>query len=210
MYTVSLDVETSVSEEADLRRLFGTDRIYLVAGASVSMIGEITLGPEVTFAGACRIAGPVLIDKNSSLTDVRLGRDSVVRQSSILTGVEAGERNLFGPFCFIRDGCAVGDACILGAHVEAARSRFANGVKISHRAFVGDADIGPDTIIGAGVVFCNWDGARRQPATVGSNATIGSGSLLVAPILIGDGAIIAAGSTVTKNVPAGEKLIQKR
>ena len=113
-----------------------------------------------------------------------------MRAYSILTGVIAGGGNLFGPFCFVRDDCVVGNDCILGAHVETTRSQFGNQVEISHRAFVGDAIIGDNVIIGAGVVFCNFDGQERQPTRVGSGVTIGSGSLLVPPVTIGDGVLI--------------------
>lgn len=210
MYKATFEVEARITDEAMLRDRFGTDRIYLTPGGAVSLSGEITLGPDVTFSGECRIAGPVRIEQGSTLTRVRTGAGTVIRPYSILVDLEAGDDNLFGPFCFIRDDCVVGDACILGAHVEAARSRFGDGVKISHRAFVGDAVIGPNAIIGAGVVFCNWDGERRQAATVGGGVTVGSGSLLVSPVAIGDGATIAAGSTVTRDVAPGARLIQKR
>jgi bifunctional UDP-N-acetylglucosamine pyrophosphorylase/glucosamine-1-phosphate N-acetyltransferase len=210
MFTTNFDAETRISDEKVLRSFFGTDSIDLAPGAVVTFTGEIALGPDVTLSGDCRIAGPTRIEKGSVLTGVRIGAGTIVRPYSILSDLEAGERNLFGPFCFIRDNCLVGDACILGAHVEAARSCFEDGVKISHRAFVGDAKVGADTIIGAGVVFCNWDGEGRQVTTVGAGVTVGSGSLLVSPLLIGDGAIIGAGSTVTKDVAADARLIQKR
>ena len=83
-------------------------------------------------------------------------------------------------------------------------------MKISHHAFVGDANIGERTIIGAGVVFCNYDGSKRQSTWVGSGVTLGSGVLLVAPLSIGDNSLIAAGSTVTKDVQGGSKIIQRR
>ncbi|HYG26982.1 MAG TPA: DapH/DapD/GlmU-related protein [Caulobacteraceae bacterium] len=210
MFTATFEVETRVQDEAQLRSLFGTDRVDLNPGAVVTFTGEIVLGPGVTFSGDCRVAGLARIEKGSALTAVHIGAGTVVRPYSILCDLEAGEGNLFGPFCFIRDNCVVGDRCILGAHVETARSRFGDGVKISHRAFVGDAEVGADTIIGAGVVFCNWDGQGRRTTNVGAGVTIGSGSLLVSPVLIGDGAIIAAGSTVTKDVSPGVRLIQKR
>ena len=210
MFTTTFEVATWVSDEAALRARFGTDRLHLTPGATVLFTGEITLGPEVALSGDCRIAGPARIENGSVLTDVSIGTGTVVRPYSILSDLEAGERNLFGPFCFIRDNCVVGDACILGAHVEAARSRFGDGVKISHRAFVGDATVDAHTIIGAGVVFCNWDGEGRRVTAVGAGVTVGSGSLLVAPVLIGDGATIGAGSMVTRDVPEGSRLIQKR
>lgn len=210
MFTTRFEVATRISDEAGLRARFGTDRLHLTPGSTVLFTGEVTLGTDVTLAGDCRVAGPARIENGSVLTDVSIGAGTVVRHYSILSNLEAGERNLFGPFCFIRDDCVVGDACILGAHVETARSRFGDGVKISHRAFVGDATVGKDTIIGAGVVFCNWDGEGRQVTAVGAGVTVGSGSLLVSPVAIGDGAVIGAGSTVTRDVLAGARLIQKR
>lgn len=210
MFTARFEVATKVSEQSTLCALFGTDRVYLAPGSTVTFTGEIALGPEVSLSGDCRMVGPARIECGSVLTDVSVGSGTTVRPYSILSGLEAGQQNLFGPFCFIRDSCRVGDGCILGAHVETARSCFGDGVKISHRAFVGDAMVGADTIIGAGVVFCNWDGSGRQATTVGTGVVIGSGSLLVAPVIIGDRATVGAGSTVTKDVPAGARLIQKR
>lgn len=210
MFTARFDRPARIDAEASLREAFGCERLYLVAGGSVTFSGVIALGPDVSFAGECHVADATRIDNGAILTDVRLGRGNAVRAYSVMSAVRAGDRNLFGPFCFIRDNCVVGDECILGAHVEAARSRFGSGTKISHRAFVGDAEIGENTIIGAGVVFCNYDGQGRQKTAVGAGVTVGSGSLLVPPLTIGAGAIVAAGSTVTKDLPAGSKLIQKR
>jgi bifunctional UDP-N-acetylglucosamine pyrophosphorylase / glucosamine-1-phosphate N-acetyltransferase len=210
MFSARFDDPRVFTDEAELQAAFACDRISLAAGARLELSGTILLARDIVFAGHVIIADGCSIDSGSILTNVRLGTGNRVRPYSILTDVDAGAGNLFGPFCFIRDGCSVGDDCILGAHVEAARSRFGSGVKISHRAFVGDAAVGAGVIIGAGVVFCNWDGQGRQPTAVGDGAVIGSGSLLVPPLDIGAGATIAAGSTVTKNVPAHSKLIQKR
>jgi bifunctional UDP-N-acetylglucosamine pyrophosphorylase/glucosamine-1-phosphate N-acetyltransferase len=104
----------------------------------------------------------------------------------------------------------VADDCILGAHVEAARSVFGSGVKISHRAFVGDSTIGDLTVIGAGVVFCNFDGRQRQSTLIGARVTLGSGVLVIPPVSVGNDAIVGAGSVVNKDVPPGVKVIQKR
>jgi bifunctional UDP-N-acetylglucosamine pyrophosphorylase/glucosamine-1-phosphate N-acetyltransferase len=162
------------------------------------------------FAGDIVLGTGSSIGNGSQLTDVTLGTDNHVRPYTILVGLVAGDRNLLGPFAFLRDGCIIVDDCILGAHVEATRSQFASGVKISHRAFIGDAEIGNGTIIGAGVVFCNYDGEMRQSTQVGEGATLGSGTLVVPPLTIGDGAMIAAGSTITRDVDAGARIIQKR
>lgn len=210
MFTRNFDEPCCIASESSLRSFFGTDRLSLAAGSQVSFEGKINLGQDVSFAGACSVGEGTSIGAGSILTNVRLGAGNCVRPYSILSDLEAGERNLFGPFCFIRDACVVADDCILGAHMEATRSSFESGVKISHRAFVGDAEIGQGVIIGAGVVFCNWDGHGRQSTQIGSDAVIGSGTLLVPPLVVGHGSIIAAGSTVTKNVPAHAKIIQKR
>jgi bifunctional UDP-N-acetylglucosamine pyrophosphorylase/glucosamine-1-phosphate N-acetyltransferase len=210
MFKVTFEAATRIDSQTELQSRFGSDRLYLAAGSSVTFEGEITLGPDIMLSGECHFSGPTRIDNGSVLTSVRLGRANVVRSYSIVSDMTAGDRNLFGPFCFIRDNCRVGDDCILGAHVETTRSTFGTGVKISHRAFVGDARIGEHTIIGAGVVFCNFDGKGRQPTTVGAHVTVGSGSLLVPPLTIGDDCTIAAGSTVTKDVAAATKVIQKR
>jgi bifunctional UDP-N-acetylglucosamine pyrophosphorylase/glucosamine-1-phosphate N-acetyltransferase len=200
-----------VHDRAMLGDLFQSDDIYLGAGASLKLRGKITLAPNVIFTGACTLDGPVSIEAGSQLTDVELGPDTRVRAYSILSALKAGNRNLFGPFCFVRDGCEVGDDVILGAHVEAARSRFASGVKVSHRAFIGDAEVGQGTILGAGTVFCNYIGeGGRQHIRIGAKVTVGSGTMLVAPLSIGDGAIIGAGSVITKDVPADARFIQKR
>lgn len=178
--------------------------------SSVTFTGKITLGPEVKFSGRCHFQGETRIDSGSQLTNVNFGSGNIVRPYSILTDVAVGHDNVLGPFCFIRDNCTIENNCILGAHVEATRSKFGGGIKISHRAFVGDAEIGAQTIIGAGVVFCNFDGRGRQLTTIGNCVTVGSGCLLIPPLSIGDNVIIAAGSTVTKNVATGTKVIQKR
>lgn len=199
-----------IDDETQLRKLFGTDRLSLETSASVVFEGAITLGSEIVFSGDCRLGGGTSVENGCILTNVDLGSENKVRPYSILSNVKAGSRNLFGPFCFIRDECTVSDDCILGTHVEIARSVFASGVKISHHAFVGDADVGERTIIGAGAVFCNYDGSKRQATWVGSDVILGSGVLLVAPLSIGNDALIAAGSTITKDVLSGSKIIQRR
>jgi bifunctional UDP-N-acetylglucosamine pyrophosphorylase/glucosamine-1-phosphate N-acetyltransferase len=210
VFKVSFDEPVQITEEAELRRIFGSDRLYLGPGSRVNFDGEITLAPDVALYGENHVKGPARVDNGAVLTNVTLGRDNVVRAYSVMLDLQAGDGNLFGPFCFVRDNCVVADHCIIGSHVEATRSRFASGVKVSHRAFIGDAEVGADTIIGAGVVFCNFDGSRRQPTTVGANVTVGSGCLLIPPVVLGDGSLIAAGSTVTKDIAPGAKVIQKR
>ncbi len=196
MYTAYFEEPTTFSRatQAKLREKFATDSLFLGPDAWVTFHGGVQVWPGIVFQGTNRF-----------------GPDTVIRSFTDINGLNAGSNNVFGPHAFIREGCTVGDNCILGAHVETTRSRFGNGVKISHRAFIGDATLGDGVIIGAGVVFCNYDdGQGRLPTTVGARASIGSGTLILAPLSIGEGAVIAAGSVVTKDVPAGAKIIQKR
>ena len=211
MFSVSFSEPVTIGSQVDLRAVFQTDTLHMAKGASLTLAGAITLYPGIVFQGASHLAGPVRIETGCVLTGITLGGNPSVRSYSDIDALTAGTDNVFGPFCFIRAGCSVGDDCILGAHVETTRSSFGNGVKVSHRAFIGDAKVGDGVIIGAGVVFCNYnDGKGRLPTTVGDKAMIGSGTLLLAPIAIGAGAVIAAGSVVTKDVAAGARVIQKR
>jgi bifunctional UDP-N-acetylglucosamine pyrophosphorylase/glucosamine-1-phosphate N-acetyltransferase len=210
MVKFNFEQPTFVDNQAQLQALFGTDRVSLDISSSVIFEGVITLGSEIVFSGNCQLGSGTSVGNGCILTNVALGPGNNVRPYSILSNMKAESRNIFGPFCFIRDECAIGSDCILGAHVEITRSVFASDVKISHRAFVGDAQVGERTIIGAGVVFCNFDGTGRRSIQVGSDVTLGSGALLVAPLSIGDHVTVAAGSTVTKDVPTGSKVIQRR
>jgi bifunctional UDP-N-acetylglucosamine pyrophosphorylase/glucosamine-1-phosphate N-acetyltransferase len=199
-----------IRDERELCRRFETERLSLEAGAEVVLTGRIEIGEQVAFRGRCVLGHGTSVDSGSILTDAVLGEGNRVRAYSLLSSVTAGDRNLLGPFCFLRDDCRIADDCILGAHVEAARSSFASGVKISHRAFIGDAVVGAGAIIGAGVVFCNWDGTGRQPTQIEPGAIIGSGSLLIPPLTIGEEAIVGAGSIITHNIAPGAKIIQRR
>lgn len=206
----SFEIETRIDDVSRLREIFGQPSIDLESDGVVWLSGDVSVGPSVSFGGECRITGPIVIERGSVLTDVRLGAGTRVRPYSVLRDFAGGARNLLGPFCFLRDGCITGDDVILGAHVETARSRFGSGTRISHRAFVGDAEVGDAVIIGAGVVFCNYDGQSRQSSTIETGATIGSGSLIVAPVRVGEHAIVAAGSVVTKDILPHGKLLQRR
>lgn len=210
MYTASFKSETTIRDQKDLRSVFHSDDVYLRRDACLVVTGQISLDPNVIFSGQNRLCGPIIIEAGSVLTNVELGSGCVVRNHSVLSDVYAGSNNLFGPFCFVRNNCTVADNVILGAHVETTRSRFACDVKVSHRAFIGDAQIGAETIVGAGTVVCNHDGVKHQSTVIGDRVLIGSGSMLVAPVAVSDDVLIGAGSVVTTNLPTGTKLVQKR
>ena len=196
--------------EDQIRQLGLAGHIKLADSAELCVSGTVVFGTGIEFRGRCEIGDGSRIESGCVFTDVKLGQNNHVRPYSILTSFTAGDDNLFGPFCFVRDGCQVLNNCIIGSHVEAARSTFGSGVKISHQAYIGDAALGQNVIIGAGVVFCNWDGTMHQPVRIGENSMIGSGTMLVAPLTVGNNVTVGAGSVVTSDVASGTRFIQPR
>jgi bifunctional UDP-N-acetylglucosamine pyrophosphorylase/glucosamine-1-phosphate N-acetyltransferase len=199
-----------ITSQAQLLEAFGIGSVYLASGTTLKISRSVTIGPNVVFDGECSFGEACRIDSGCIITNAKFGQNNVIRSHSVISDFAAGDNNILGPFCFLRDNCVVDSDAILGAHVEAARSTFASGVKISHRAFVGDARVGARTIIGAGTVFCNFDGNSRQSTTIGNDVTIGSGTMLVAPLTVGDNVVVGAGSVVTNSVGPNVRILQKR
>jgi bifunctional UDP-N-acetylglucosamine pyrophosphorylase/glucosamine-1-phosphate N-acetyltransferase len=201
---------TEVRSSVILEELFGISDVYFGKDTVVVFKGEALLSNGVHFRGACEIGDKVSIDTGCVLNNVSIGSGTNIRSHSILNDCKFGKNNIIGPHCFVRDETCVGDFCIVGSHVEVARSTLGAQIKISHQAFVGDAILGDRVIIGAGVVFCNFDGSGRQSSEVGVDTLVGSGTLIVSPIRIGARVVIGAGSVVTKNIDDGERFVQSR
>lgn len=140
-----------------------------------------------------------------------VGEGCVLRSSHIGDGCELLSSTLFdstigsgvhvGPYAFLRQNTVVSDGCRIGDFVEIKNSNLSEGVKAAHLCYIGDASVGQNTNVGCGTVFCNYDGVRKHHTTVGDNVFIGANTNLVAPITIGDGAFLAAGGTITSDVP---------
>jgi bifunctional UDP-N-acetylglucosamine pyrophosphorylase/glucosamine-1-phosphate N-acetyltransferase len=124
-------------------------------------------------------------------------------------GAHVGERATVGPFAYLRPGADLGPGSKVGTYVEVKKSSVGRGSKVPHLTYVGDAEIGEDVNVGAGTVFVNYDGRAKHRTVVGNGAFIGSDTMLVAPLSIGDGAQTAAGSTITRDVPAGALAIER-
>jgi bifunctional UDP-N-acetylglucosamine pyrophosphorylase/glucosamine-1-phosphate N-acetyltransferase len=201
---------TEFTSGEDLRRVFGSTGPEIDAGGSVLFRGSVTVMSGVRFRGRCVVGNDVLIDVGSVLEDAEIGDACRIRPYSLISSSRLGGRSIAGPFCFLRDQTTVGDDCIVGTHVEIARSQLGDGVKVSHQAFIGDADICDGVIIGAGVVFCNYEKGNRLHSTVGERTVIGSGTMVIAPAQIGRDAVIGAGSVVTRPVPDEARVIQRR
>jgi bifunctional UDP-N-acetylglucosamine pyrophosphorylase/glucosamine-1-phosphate N-acetyltransferase len=142
-----------------------------------------------------------MIGPNTILRNVSLGDHVTVHANSILDGAEIASHCLIGPFARVRPGTVLGENVHLGNFVETKNSLIANATKINHLTYIGDSEIGAHVNIGAGTITCNYDGINKHKTIIGDRAFIGSNTALVAPINIGNGATIGAGSTLTRNAP---------
>ena len=210
MNSFLFEKETLIQTKEELKKHFKSDNIFLTNGANLLCSGNITLGENILFSGNVILTEGVTVEQGSNLSNVTLGNKNLIRPYSIISNLKAGQMNIFGPFCFIRDEVTVEDNCIIGAHVEITRSLIHSNVKISHHAFIGDATIESSVIVGANVVFCNFDGKERQNSFISNGVLLGSATLIISPIHVGANAIIAAGSIINKDVLPQEKVIQKR
>lgn len=165
--------------------------------------GEDTvIEPGVQLLGKTKIGARCTIRTGSVLTDALLGDDVTVEPHCVVAQSRLDDRVIIGPFARLRpDNHLKADARI-GNFVELKKSTVGEGAKAMHLTYLGDAKIGTKANIGAGTITCNYDGFHKYPTSIGNKVFIGSDSALVAPVRIGDGAYIAAGSTITENVPA--------
>jgi bifunctional UDP-N-acetylglucosamine pyrophosphorylase / glucosamine-1-phosphate N-acetyltransferase len=155
----------------------------------------------VCLRGGCHIGSGSHVDVGSVLTNAIVAEDTEILPYSVITDSSVGQRARIGPFSHLRPKSVIEGEAHIGNFVETKKTRVRRGAKANHLAYLGDGDIGEQANIGAGTIFCNYDGYRKQPTTIGAGAFIGSDSQLVAPLTIGTGAYVATGTTVTKNVP---------
>lgn len=210
MKSIYFDKKTKFESSDALKKISGISNIYFEKDTTVTFEGKISLNHGINFSGECFIGDGVSIDTGCTLKEVRIGKNSFVRGYSLIENSSFGESNIIGPFCFVRNKTQVGSKCIVGSHVEVTRSIIGSDVKISHQAFIGDANIDNSVIIGAGVVFCNYDGSSKRITHIGKGTMVGSGCMLIAPVKIGSYVTIGAGSVVNKEIKDNTKYIQKR
>ena len=181
----------------DLRGRLAVGRdVFIDVGAVIS--GDVTLGDRVRI-------GP-----NAFISNSRLGDGCTVHAHCVIDGVIAGSRCEIGPFSRLRPGTEFDEQVKVGNFVEVKAGRLETGVKVNHLSYVGDTRIGRDSNVGAGTVTCNYDGASKHRTEIGERVFVGSGSMLVAPLQVGEGATIAAGSTITRDVPPGTLAVARK
>ncbi len=170
--------------------------------ATATLAKDVTLHPGSAILGLTTIATGAVIGPRTTLTNCVVKEGASVLES-IATDTVIGEASTVGPFTFLRSGTVLGDSAKAGAFVEMKNSTLGTGSKVPHLSYVGDATIGEGSNIGAATIFVNYDGVEKHHTTVGDHVRIGSDTMLVAPVSIGDGAYTAAGSVITEDVPAG-------
>ena len=163
---------------------------------------DVVLLPGTTISGESTIGAGAIIGPRTTLNDCTVGNGAEVKESYATSAV-IGENASVGPFTFLRPGTNLAANTRAGAFVEMKNATLGEGSKVPHLSYVGDASIGEGTNIGAATIFVNYDGVEKHHTTIGDHVRIGSDSMLVAPVTIGDGAYTAAGSVITENVPAG-------
>ena len=180
-----------------------------VIDAEVEVAADTVIEPFVQLLGSTRIGAACRIRSYSVIENCTLADNVLVRQSCVLTGSSIAAGASIGPFAHMRPGCEIGEEVHIGNFVETKKAILHKGVKAGHLSYLGDAEIGANTNIGAGVITCNYDGVRKHTTSIGSDAFIGSDSTLVAPVTIGDEAYIGAGSAITKDVPPGSLAVAR-
>jgi bifunctional UDP-N-acetylglucosamine pyrophosphorylase/glucosamine-1-phosphate N-acetyltransferase len=158
--------------------------------------------PGTAISGCTTVGTGAVIGPRTTLVDCTVANGAVIRESFATESV-IGENATVGPFSFLRPGTSLGSSAKIGAYVETKNANIGDGSKVPHLSYVGDATIGEGTNIGAATIFVNYDGVEKHHTTVGDHVRIGSDTMLVAPVSVGDGAYTAAGSVITEDVPAG-------
>ncbi len=173
------------------------DNTYIEAGVTVGQ--DAVIHPGVTLEGNTVIGEDAVLYPGSRIYNSTVGKGTKV-QNSVLLDSMVGDNSTIGPYAYLRPKTVVGNGCRVGDFVEVKNAVIHDGAKVSHLSYIGDGEIGEKTNIGCGVVFVNYDGQKKSKTTVGKNAFVGCNANLIAPVTIGDGAYVAAGSTVTSDV----------
>ena len=201
---VALDAQARADKAARLMKMgvtiFRPDTT--VIDPDVEIGAGTVIEPFVQLLGSTRIGSGSHIRSFSVIEDCTIGDQVLIRQSCILTGSSVAAGAKIGPFAHLRPGSEIGEDAHVGNFVETKNARIGKGAKASHLTYLGDAEVGESTNIGAGVITCNYDGVHKHPTRIGKGVFVGSDSTLVAPVTVEDGAFIGAGSCITKDVPA--------
>lgn len=170
---------------------------------------DVSIDVNVILEGDVKLGNNVKIGAGCVLKNVTVGDNVEIKPYSVLEDAVIGEKSAIGPFSRLRPGTQLAEGAHVGNFVEIKNAQVGKGSKVNHLTYVGDAEVGSNVNIGAGVITCNYDGANKFKTIIGDDVFVGSDSQLVAPVEIANGATIGAGSTITKNVAEGELVITR-
>lgn len=188
--------------------------VTIIDPASTYIESDVTIGPDTVLypgtmlRGSTAIGSDCAIGPHADLTDTRVGDGSTIRQS-VADQALLGNECSVGPFAYLRPGTRLHDEVKIGDFVEVKNSVVGQGSKIPHLSYVGDAEVGAGVNIGCGAITANYDGYNKSKTVIGDNAFIGTNANLIAPVKVGEGAYVVAGSTITHDVGAGDVAIAR-
>ena len=191
------------------RRAGATIRTGARIDAGVAVEPDAVIEHAVVLRGQTRIGAGARIDVGCVLTDVTVAASAVVKPYTVAQSSTIGEKAQIGPFSHLRPESHIEAEAHIGNFVETKKTTVRRGAKANHLAYLGDGDVGEGANIGAGTIFCNYDGFKKHRTDIGPGAFIGSDSQIVAPVRIGAGAYVATGTTVTRDVPDGALAISR-
>ena len=199
---LALAEDTMYRRIADVHRRAGvTVRGDARIDDGVGIEADAVIEAGVRLRGATQVGAGTTIDVGCVLTDTSVGRDVLLKPYSVATESVVEDGAQIGPFAHLRPASRIGPAAHIGNFVETKKTHVRAGAKANHLAYLGDGDVGEKANIGAGTIFCNYDGFVKNQTVIGPGVFIGSDSQLVAPVTIGEGAYVATGTCVTKDVP---------
>ena len=170
---------------------------------------DVFIDVNSVFEGDVTLGDGVVVESNNVIRDSKIGPGTVVHPNCHIEQSETGENCEIGPFARMRPGAKLANRVKIGNFVEIKKSFVADGSKVNHLTYIGDAEIGTGVNVGAGTITCNYDGANKHKTTIGDDVFIGSGVNLVAPVEVGRGATIGAGSTITKPAPEDKLTLER-
>ena len=192
-----------------------TEGATLADPARIDVRGDVNIGKDVfidincVLIGEVSIADDVTIGPNCVIENSTIAAGTVIKANSVLENSQVGELCDIGPYARLRPGTVLANKAKIGNFVETKKALIGEGSKVNHLSYVGDSEVGSGVNIGAGTITCNYDGANKHLTEIGDNAFIGSNTALVAPVKVGKGATVAAGTTVTSAVEDGQLTVAR-
>jgi bifunctional UDP-N-acetylglucosamine pyrophosphorylase/glucosamine-1-phosphate N-acetyltransferase len=206
-------VDAEATMHARIAKKWALEGVTVRTGAriddTVVLEADAVVETGVVLRGNTRVGRGAFIDVGCVVTSSSVGEGAQLKPYSVLTDSRVEGNAQVGPFSHLRPDSVIGEGAHVGNFVETKKTTLGRGAKANHLAYLGDGVVGEGANIGAGTIFCNYDGFKKHTTTVGARAFIGSDSQIVAPVTIGEGAYVATGTTVTKDVPADALAISR-